>query len=269
MSIENRRQFVSFGEACAFKCNHCYTFSDGYKIDKFKSIQDIVESIKGKSFDIIYVSGHRENFVDPDDGLSLCEQLFDEYNVDMLITTRNVFNEKQLLRLKDLYGRMKAKDKDLFFCSSIPATDSYKKLEPSSLIPSPVERMDFLKQVFLLGIYTILTIRPLCPDGFIPIKEPLEIIDLCHSFSTVVLSSGVVVDKHILEKLKCFPKFECNGEESLMQCLENNISVKYVDVGFELEAVRNKCEEYEKKLFYNSGPAIEYIKSERHNLLHK
>ena len=261
MSLEGKRQFVSFGGRCAFNCNHCYTFSPGYDLDNKAAVRDIVASLKDKEFEIVYVSGHRENFIDPDEGLSLCEEIFKEYNVDLLITTRNVFGGGQLLRLENLYKSMKEKGKDLFFCSSIPAASSYKKLEPCSLIPTPYERMDFLKTVFDLGIFTLLTIRPLCPDEFIPVKESLEIVDKCHSFSSAIISSGIVVNDTILGRLKSFPVYDSGGKEPLMECLQKkHISVEYVKVEYELAMIKNRCQKYGKKLFEHSCPAIDHIR---------
>jgi len=83
----NRRQFISFGGVCPFGCNHCYTFSKKYKYETPTGIQDMVEALSGKGFDIVYVSGHRENFDKPDDGLTLCDTIFDRYNVDILLLT--------------------------------------------------------------------------------------------------------------------------------------------------------------------------------------
>lgn len=258
------RQFVSFGGTCPFNCSHCYTFSPSYKSDDSNDINDIVASIKREKLKIVYVSGHRENFVNPDDGLSLCEAIFKRINVDLLITTRNVFSDEQLQRLFDLSLEMKKASCDLFVCSSIPATKSYKALEPSPLMPTPQARMNFLKQVFDMGIYTILTIRPLCPNSFIPIEEPLEIIDYCHEFSSVILSSGIVVDDAILNRLVSFPFFKCNGEEPLMTCLLNDMMVKYVNVDEELGIISKHCKKYGKELFYHSLPAINFLKSQNY-----
>jgi DNA repair photolyase len=261
MSLEEKRQFVSFGGPCAFSCNHCYTFSEGYNLANPVTVQDTVATLRGKKFGIVYISGHRENFIDPDEGLLLCETVFNEYNVDLLITTRNVFNSSQLLRLENLYKLMKRNRKKLFFCSSIPATSSYKKLEPCSLVPTPYERMNFLKDVYDLGIFTFLTIRPLCPDEFIPVQEVLEIVDKCHSFSSAIISSGIFVNASILNRLQSFPVYNSNGKEKLMKCLQNNISGEYVKVDNELSIIRSQCHKYGKKLFEDSCSAIRYIKS--------
>ena len=256
-----KRQLISFGGACPFGCNHCYTFSQEYQHNASASIQEIVKSLSGKDFDIVYVSGHRENFVDPDKGLALCEAVFDEYDVDILFTTRAIFNDAQSLRLMQFFDKMRSRGRNLFVCSSVSATTSYRKLEPSPLVPSPNERMDFLKRVFDMGIFTILAIRPLCPSEFIPIEEPLEIVDKCHAFSSAVLSSGIVVEETVLKRLKAFPQFKSNGKEPLMNCLENEgLLVEYVDVEKELAIIRERCSNYGKELFTQSLPIVEALR---------
>lgn len=255
------REFASFSGKCPYACLHCYTFNPDYNNIGEESISKIIEQLEGKNPGVIYISGHKENFIDPDIGLELCERLFEKYHCDLLITTRNIFNERQIERLTILNSRMNNENKDLFFCISIPALDSYKKLENNPNIPTPQQRIEFLSKVYEKGMITFLTIKPLCPSEFIPIEETLEIINKCKKYSTVVLSSGIVVDKHILERIHNFPtnfKFE---QAPLMECLENDISVKYVDVSEELSKINELCSEYNLPFFQHSMPAIQYVKS--------
>lgn len=258
-----KRQFVSFTGKCPYQCNHCYTFCTGYdSYDSGKNVEEIVKSLQDEVFDIVYVSGHKENFVNPNEGIELCEQIFKRYNSDIMITTRNIFDCEQLERIKALNEKMKEKNKDLFFCASIPALQSYRKLEPNPIIPNPIQRIDNLKKIFDIGIYTILTLRPLCPDGYIPIKEIIEIIEKCKLHTSVVLSSGIVVDDEILCKLPEFPKdFKCQ-EKPLMPCLKNKLSMRYVDVDSEINEIKMKCKEYSLPFFEHSLPAIEYLKKQ-------
>lgn len=120
--------------------------------------------------------------------------------------------------------------------------------------------MNFLSEVYNNGIDTFLTIKPLCPNEFIPIEVALTIIDKCKDYSTVVLSSGIVVDKHILKRLKDFPIEYKSEEAPLMECLENNILVQYVDVSNELNEIQKLCSEYNLPFFQHSMPAIQYVK---------
>lgn len=256
-----KREFASFSGKCPYACLHCYTYIPEYNIIGGYSISKVVNSLNGKNPDIIYISGHKENFINPEKGLRLCEALFDNYHCDIMITTRNVFSIQELNQLKKLNEKIKTENHYLFFCSSIPALESYQKLENNPLIPTPWQRMNFLKEVYNLEIDTFLTIKPLCPNEFIPINEALEIIDTCKDYTTSVLSSGIVVDKNILNRLKNFPtNFKCT-EKPLMECLENNIMVQYVNVDNELTQINNLCEQYNIPFFQHSMPAFQYIKS--------
>jgi len=243
---------------------HCYTFGDNYNKRERGSIEDIIKELKNKSFKIIYISGHSENFIDPDEGLSLCEQLFETYHTDILFTTRNVFNDKQLDRLSKLNEKMKSFNKSLYACVSISATNSYKKIEPSPLIPTPQNRMDFLKQIYNHDIYTILTIRPVFPKSFIPIKECLEIIEKCANHSSAVVASGIFVDDEIKKRLRSFPfniKFE---KHPINGALNKGMNMKIANVSEELNLLKDICRQNSVPFFTESMPALEYISGKQY-----
>lgn len=262
--IKYIRKFVSFSGKCPYQCNHCYTFCNGYNsYDSGTNVQEIVDGLQHDPFDIVYVSGHKENFINPDEGLNLCEKIFENYHTDIMITTRNIFTGKQLDRFAKLNRIMKVEGRDLYFCASIPALKSYKKLEPNPVIPSPYQRIENLKRVYNKGIETFLTLRPLCPDYYIPIREILEIIETCKSNTSIVLSSGIVVDNEILSRLKDFPEDFVSTEKQLMPCLRNNLSMKYVDVENELGLIKEKCDDLNLPFFEHSLPAINYLKGKR------
>lgn len=266
MSIldENGRGFASFSGVCPYACLHCYTFIPDYKSQGEGSIPDIVDRLKGTDPNIIYISGHKENFIVPDKGIELGEKLFDRYHCDIMMTTRNVFDAAAIKRLSRLNKKMLEEGKILFFCVSIPAFDSYKKLESNPMIPTPEARMNFLSSVYAEGISTFLTVKPLCPNEFIPIDEALEIIRRCKDFSTVVLSSGIVVDDNILRKLPGFPvnRLDSSKREPLMPCLGNElIQVCYVDVSSELQKIEELCNANWLPFFQHSMPAVKYVRS--------
>lgn len=255
------REFASFSGKCPYACLHCYTFIPSYQTMGEDSIDKIVNRLEGTNPGVIYISGHKENFIVPNQGIELGERLFDKYHCDIMMTTRNVFDKSEIERLSELNKKMSAEGKCLFFCVSIPAFESYKKLENNPVIPSPEERMNFLSEVYAKEIDTFLTIKPLCPNEYIPIDEALEIINRCKDCSTVVLSSGIVVDKNILKRLNGFPiNFE-SKEAQLMECLENDIQVHYVDVTDELNQIKELCNDNNLPFFQHSMPAIKYVKS--------
>ncbi|GHT57517.1 hypothetical protein FACS18945_2030 [Bacteroidia bacterium] len=257
---DSKRCIASFGGKCPYNCAHCYTFIDKYDTEKIQSIPEIVDNLRDKQFNIIYISGQRENFVKPQDGLELCEQLFREFCTDIMITTRNVFNKEELGRLERLNEKMKQTNRDLYVCSSIPALASYKKIEPSELMPLPQKRIEFLKDVRSLGIFSILTLRPLFPDPFIPISEPLAIIEQCKDFVDAVISSGVVIHESTLSRLKGFPENVDKKRQPIMSCLKRNVDVDYVNVEKELLQIRNCCERLGLHFEKDSLSVVKYLK---------
>jgi DNA repair photolyase len=260
---ESKRCIASLGGKCPYNCAHCYTFIDEYKTEQVQSISEIVDNLHDKQFNIIYISGQRENFVNPHDGLELCEKLFSEYHTDIMITTRNVFNHDELNRLKQLHEQMKLANRDLYVCSSIPALVSYKKIEPSKLMPAPQKRIEFLENVHSFGIFSILTLRPLCPESFIPISEPLTIIEQCKNFIDAVISSGIVTHKSILPRLKGFPEKIDKERRLIMSCLKRNVYVDYVNVDRELLQIKDCCERLGLHFEEKSLSVVNYLKEKR------
>ena len=269
---EYKREFVSFGGPCPFGCKHCYTFIPGYKKDKEKSIELLLRPLNGiQKIDIVYVSGHKENFINPDDGIDLCEQIFSTAQCDILFTTRNCFSNSHIFRLSTLNEKMKQAGHDLFACVSIPALQSYTKIENPSIVPSPDDRMLTLKQLYNAGIFTMLTVRPLFHNRFIPIEEPLEIIDSCSDFSSVVLTSGLVTNSYISNALNYPADQKMKERKEIMKCLnQQDILVEYCDVSEEILAIKDFCSRKGLPLFCEattdassiSLAAVDYLKSE-------
>ena len=69
------RVMVSFDGYCPLHCKHCYTYELHHQLKKQRTVDEIVESISGKQFDIIYVSQSYENFQKEEDGIELCKAL--------------------------------------------------------------------------------------------------------------------------------------------------------------------------------------------------
>ncbi|MDR3293385.1 MAG: hypothetical protein LBT20_04690 [Clostridiales bacterium] len=255
-----RRGFASFGGICPIACNHCYTFMRGYQHKPDEKVDDIVNSLKGKVYDIIYISGHCENFINQEQGFELCEKLFSSYNCDIMLTTRMVLDVGIINRLSSLNKKMCQNGNTLFVCSSIPALESYRKLEPSKYMPSPRERIRFLRDVHNEGIITFLTLRPLFPDYYINTTELLQLIDEAQDASDIVLSSGIVVNEDNLKKLCGFNvKKATTGH--LMNCLDNaDISVQYVDVTNELKLLNEKSCFLQLPFFSESLIAVKFLK---------
>ncbi|MDR2148246.1 MAG: hypothetical protein LBE91_17510 [Tannerella sp.] len=255
---EENRVFVSFGGKCSFRCLHCYTFSRNFQSEDFFSIESIINNLKRKNkFDIIYVSGYKENFENPNDGLDLVEALFSEFRCHILFTTRNIFNEAQVLRVSNLTKLMKESGKLLFACVSISAYESYKKIEPSNKIPNPEKRIEFVKQLYENDIITFLTLRPIYPDAFIPTKEYLKILEKSYKFCNAVIASGIRVDDYIKDRLGTFPK-DYVSKLTDWHCF-NDMPIEEVNVEKELSEIDTFCREKNVCIFEESIPAMNYF----------
>ena len=253
---EENRVFVSFGGKCSFQCLHCYTFSQNFHTEDFYSIEDIVKNLKTKNkFEIIYVSGYKENFENPDCGIDLVESLYYEFKCHILFTTRNVFNEKQISRISNLNKLMRKENKHLFACVSISANNSYKKIEPNNIIPSPEKRLKFVEQLYNNNIITFLTLRPIYPDKFISTREYLTILEKSYKYCNAVIASGISVDEYILKRLKTFPEKYVSKSKKWAYF---DMEVSDVDVSKELHEIEEFCER-KVPVFESSIPAINHF----------
>lgn len=253
-----KREFASFGGKCPFKCNHCYTFINNFSTYKANSIPNIINELVSKDFNIIYISGFNENFVSPQIGIKLIEELYNHFKCHILFTTRNTFDNDCLKKITEINKMMLKDGKRLFACVSISAYNSYKKLEPCNVIPTPNQRIEFIKKMFGNKIITFLTIRPVCPKEFIPTNEYIDIIKDIGQMCSGIISSGIVLNKDIINKLDGFPKNYSYVEKPIMSCLkQDNLLVKYVNVEEELNSIQLKCKQSQIPFFSGSIEAIQ------------
>lgn len=254
-----KRELVSFDDVCPFNCKHCYTFElnrTGYN----RTINEIVDSLANKEFDVVYVSQRKDNFVNPDEGLELCEKLYDKYNCNLIAITRNIFNCEQIDRLTKLNKKMRDNNKFLFMAVSIPALESANVTEDLSKIPTPQERVLFLENISKRDILNILLIRPLLPDDLVPVDEVIRIVQQCKNFVSCIVSSGLAVNDHILKRLNLKEDNLTYSNEKidyLVGAIEGN--VRYIDVKDKIEIIKNECKKWEIPFFEHSVPALNYL----------
>lgn len=258
----NDRVLVSFDGLCEYACKHCYTQDMDQKLPK-RTVDEIVDSIKEESFDIIYVSQKKENFIDPDEGLDLCEKLYERYQCSIMAITRNVFQPHQLERLVTLHNKMKNNKHELFIGVSVPALYSAYKTENLDLLPEPKQRLEFVKDLYNKGLNVILFLRPLFPDKIISLSEAFEIINLLDKQVSCVVSAGLVTNKHILDRLglkACDFDYLPEGQSEYLKGAAD-LEFNYTDVEYELSQVHDYCLDKEIPFFRHSLPAINYLSS--------
>lgn len=242
------RALVSFSGPCPLNCKHCYTLDNDNPSngDDYSEVEKIVNSISSSSFDIIYVSHDRENFMDEEAGFHLVERLFQTYHKSILIITRKLLNQTTISKLGDLNKLMSKEDKELYIAVSIPANSSYSITENEDLIATPSERYDLLARIHNEGIKSILMARPIFPNKFVPTTEITSSIAKYHNSIDAVVASGLAVNEAILERLQLnadsFKFLPGNNQEFLIGSSAKNI--KYIDVTDELSAIEQTCKEY-------------------------
>ena len=258
MKTINKRVLVSFDDICPYQCKHCYTL-DIRRLADNRSVSEIVDSIASQEFDVVYISQRRDNFTNPDKGLELCEKIFERYNCNIFIITRNVFEEHQVERLLRLQNEMQRNNKNIIVASSVFATNSYVKSENPHAIPSPYERLDFMKQLSKRGVKTVVIIRPVFPKSTIPIEELYELVDICKTFNTCVVSSGLAVNDNILWRLGLNSDDVCYMEN--VRYLEGAMEgeIRFLNVENELNDLKMYCQKQNIAFFEHTMPALNYI----------
>ena len=254
----NKRVLVSFDDICPYQCKHCYTL-DIPRTRYNRSIFEIVKSIEKEKFDIVYVSQRRDNFVTPDEGISLCEELFAKYNTNIFAITRNIFDDNQIARIVALKNRMKDAGKTIIVASSVFATKSYLKSENPVKIPSPYARMKFIKCLKEQGIKVLVIVRPVFPESIVPMSELYELVDICRNTGVCIVSSGLAINDDICWRL--------NLRSDGIQYLENvhylegamEGKLKFVDVKNEISKLKQYCEDSGVVFFDHTMQALNYI----------
>ena len=248
MKTYTNRVLVSFQGKCPLECKHCYTLDhvsqkNNQDIDE---IEQIISSIRGMKFDIIYVSHDRENFIDEQAGLQLAESLYETFHKSILIITRKCLCQDTIVQLANLRRKMEINSHYLFVAVSIPANSSYGITEKIDKISTPEARCELLKSLHKNGINSILLARPLFPNAIIPTEEIIELITRYHNYIDAVVASGLAINNSILDRLGMNEKdFKClpgNNDRFLIGSSAKDI--KYIDVSAELSEIDRVCNEY-------------------------
>ncbi len=256
-----QREIVSFSGRCPLDCKHCFAKEIVAEDESENDIHSIVSELSGKRFDVVYVSHYKENFFDPDRGVELCEKIYEAYKCDICVTTRCTLSGKLLLRIKDLNRRMKETGNNLSFCISIPALESYEKLENKEIIATPSQRIDFAGQLKRIGITTFVTIRPLFPSNFIPSDEVHRIVDKCVEKVDGILTGGLCANDNIIDNLQ-IPRDSITylGESQSEYLIGVEKNFRAVDVEDELKDLEAYCKSKSLLFFKHSMEALNYFK---------
>lgn len=255
------RVLVSFGNDCPMKCKHCYTY-DLEQEKRLKTCDELVEDIKSKDFDIIYISQSYENFIEEDKGVELCQKLYRTYEKDIIIITRSWLSDMTLQRLNDLNDEMSKKGNKLFLAVSLCADNSYIITEDKEKCPSPILRLSNLERAHNHKISTLLLLRPIFPEKVIPIEECIGLIKRASTYIDAVISSGLIVTENIINKLELNMnniKYLERGDSDYLSNIDRN-KIKFLDVENELKSLEEYCKINAIPFFRHSMPALNYLR---------
>lgn len=265
--IRDGRAMVSLGplsqkKYCTYSCPFCYVHADFLSYATM-TIDETIDWLKDNKsdFNIIYVSGDTDTFAAPrtNSGIELLERLTD-FKVDILFTTRAVFNNEQLLKIGHIQNKQKENNKLLIGCVSI-AQFNHQYLEPKP-IPPPSERIEQLNNFLDLGLVSIFAMRPFLP--VIPVEEYIQLINFAYGKFHILLGEVWYADKNgILEAGVIKDKsMKVDYSEHKMDFDENTMMWKVFEAKEIKQAVEKKCNELNIPFFMRSKPAIEWA---RHN----
>ena len=265
--IGNNRAMISLGplsdkKYCPYSCAFCYVKSGFMKYRKLE-IKDIVEFLKNnkEKYNIVYISGDTDSFAPPrtEKAIELLEEISKNIDTDIIFTTRTIFSEENLKKLKSINEYIENKHYKLIASISISRLYSANYLEPYP-IPTPEERIKTLKKLKENGLHTILATRPFLP--IITSDEYIEIIKKAQNYVDAVLGEIWYADEKLINDVcKDFDMKDEDFIDKTMDFDDNDKIWKCYEAKETVEKVTRFCKQNQIQFFMRSYPAIEYIRS--------
>lgn len=266
--VRDGRVMLSLGplsakKYCTFSCAFCYVQADFASYASLE-VEEIVEWVKAlkEPYDVIYVSGDTDSFAKPrtEAGLELLERLT-AFGVDLLFTTRHVFDGEGLDRLQGIATELRGRGQFLFGCTSI-AQIRNGYLEPRP-IPPPRERLTQLERFRERGLVSVLAMRPFLP--VVPPSEYVELARLAAGKVDAILGEVWYADQAGLLERRVFRDFPphppVSSEVRRMDFDANDAEWRIYAQPETEEEVRKECERLDTPFFMRSRPAIQYIRA--------
>ena len=264
--IDDNRVMISLGplnkiKYCPYNCAFCYVKSGFEKYSNLETDEIISYLIENKGkYNIVYISGDTDSFAPPrtDKALKLLEEISKILDVDITFTTRTLFSDDDIKRLKNISNSMKLKKHKLIASISISRLYSSSFIEPLP-IPEPEKRIELLKKLKENGLYTMVATRPFLP--IIDSGEYIEIIKRCKDFVDVVLGEVWYADESLIKAVcKDIDVSKIPFIEKEMDFDIGNKTWKCFEAKNIIEDVSKYCNDNNIKFYMRSYPAIEYIR---------
>ena len=263
--LRNNRMMVSLGplsakKYCTYSCPFCYVNADFLSYATM-TVDDIVKWVKDheSQFDIIYVSGDTDSFAPPrtNKGLELLERLT-EFGVDILFTTRYVFNQEELDELVNIRTVLAKSGKFLIGCVSV-AQLAHPHLEPKP-IAAPEFRLEQLTAFKKRGIVSVLAMRPFLP--VVPSNEYEQIVKKSRGGVDVILGEVWYADMAGELESGVFQGPTPSNVKFITHKMDfdiNDVNWKVYEAEETEKAVSLFCQSLNIPFFMRSTPAIEWI----------
>lgn len=262
------RAMVSLGplrdvKHCPYSCAFCYVQDDFQSYASLPEDQ-IIDFLKTNRnhYNIIYISGDTDSFAPPrtQQGLHLLLRISQDFDCDLLFTTRTTFNTDQIEIVKKVVRNQKKKNKRLYACISITRySEGLAYLEPKP-IPTPNDRIDTLRSLHEVGAITVLAMRPFIP--VVPIADYLTILEKSKDFVDIALGEHFYFIRGGKICQRVFPdgipdEMEKNITRGNKMSFDVNNSDWDIWYSAQYEqALRKKCEEYGIVFSMHSDEAI-------------
>jgi hypothetical protein len=261
--IRDGRAMVSLGPLsqkrfCPYNCPFCYVHSDFMSFGSLSPLETVTWLLpRRQDFDIVYISGDTDSFAHPrtSQGIELLQRLID-LDVDILFTTRAVFNSHDINRLSNVVVEQTKNGKQLFGCVSV-AQLRHPHLEPKPMAP-PLERIEQLQTFKNIGMVSVLAMRPFLP--VVPVDEYIEILERARSSIHIALGEAWYADVDGLLERQVFQGRPTPPSVVFSKGnMTFDINTKVWKI-YDPEAVRDAVADYSRRhnlpFFMRSRPAI-------------
>ena len=252
------------GRKCPVNCAHCYVFAPGFKFFPRKSPTDLVTELVAlnQDYNIVYLSGDIEPFLDESQAVEFLRQMAGRADVDLLFSTRMVLSSETLTALAEINNIQVAKGRLLIGTVSIPALDSYRRIEPGKMVPSPKERVGVLQSLARIPIPTMAALRPVFPAVIVSPEEYRRLLALVAPHSTVILGELLFLDTEgVLEQRLQFKVAENDVFVEQMSFFAQDREWKVCRCDSQIAVIREECIHLNKPFYMRSMPGVELIRS--------
>lgn len=154
---------------------------------------------------------------------------------------------------------MKSKNNKLIASISISRLYSADYIEPYP-IPTPKQRIEMLRKLKEIGLFTILATRPFLP--IISPNEYIRIIEKAKDYVDAVLGETWYADDNLIKDVcKDFDLQQIDFVQKNMDFDNNDKVWKCYEAKEIVEKVSKYCSNNGIKFYMRSNPAIEYIRN--------